>query len=156
MKRQILTLFITLLLFGCTVAPAPEPVVPVEQPEIDEPVIAVIATPAPTPIPTPTPSPVPTPTPMPEPTPTLEPTPTPEPTMDPNRLMVALTFDDGPNLEFTPQVLDLLEAYDVEGTFFVVGYHLTEESKPILQRMADLGCDIGMHGLNHTKMTSHS
>jgi len=70
--------------------------------------------------------------------------------------MVALTFDDGPNLTYTPQVLDKLEQYGAKGTFFVVGSHLNEKSKPLLQRMADAGHDIGMHGLNHTAMTRFS
>ena len=69
--------------------------------------------------------------------------------------MVALTFDDGPT-EYTPQVLDLLERYGAKGTFFVIGRSLSEETKPILQRMADLGCDIGMHDLTHTDLTKLS
>ncbi len=78
--------------------------------------------------------------------------PVPEPTPDPNRPMVALTFDDGPT-SYTPQVLDLLERYGAKGTFFVIGRNLDEETKPVLQRMADLGCDIGMHDLTHTDLT---
>ena len=34
---------------------------------------------------------------------------------------IALTFDDGPDPRFTPQVLDLLAAAKVPATFFVVG-----------------------------------
>ena len=90
------------------------------------------------------------------PRPSPSPTPTPAPTKDPNRPMIALTFDDGPNLEFTPQVLDLLEEYGIKGTFFVIGSNLSERTRPILQRMADMGCDIGMHGLTHTDMTRFS
>ena len=69
--------------------------------------------------------------------------------------MVALTFDDGPT-EFTPQVLDLLERYGARGTFFVIGKNLNEQTKPILQRMADMGCDIGMHDLTHADLTKIS
>ncbi len=114
------------------------------------------ATPGPTLSPRPSPSPTPEPTPSPTPEPTPSPTPTPAPTKDPNRPMIALTFDDGPNLEYTPQVLDLLEEYGIKGTFFVIGSNLSERTRPILQRMADMGCDIGMHGLTHTDMTRFS
>ena len=35
--------------------------------------------------------------------------------------VVALTFDDGPDEVFTPQVLDILKKYDVKATFFLIG-----------------------------------
>ena len=35
--------------------------------------------------------------------------------------VLALTFDDGPDAAFTPQILDILAAKDVKATFFVVG-----------------------------------
>ena len=81
---------------------------------------------------------------------TLEPMPAPTP--DPDRPMVALTFDDGPT-EYTAQVLDLLERYGAKGSFFVIGRNLNEQTRPILQRMVDMGCDIGMHDLTHTDLT---
>ncbi len=71
---------------------------------------------------------------------------------DPDRPMVALTFDDGPT-KYTSQVLDLLERYGAKGTFFVIGRSLSEETRPVLQRMRDLGCDIGMHDLTHADLT---
>ena len=69
--------------------------------------------------------------------------------------MIALTFDDGPT-EYTPQVLDLLERHGAKGTFFVIGQNLGEGTRPVLQRMADMGCDIGMHDLTHTDLTKLS
>lgn len=39
----------------------------------------------------------------------------------PARPMVALTFDDGPDREHTPRILDALAAADVQATFFMVG-----------------------------------
>ncbi len=74
---------------------------------------------------------------------------------DPDRPMVALTFDDGPT-KYTPRVLDLLAEHDARGTFFVIGSKLNDDTRPILQRMADMGCDIGMHDLTHTDMTQFS
>ena len=70
--------------------------------------------------------------------------------------MVALTFDDGPNPVKTAPLLDLLEKYGAKATFFVLGTSLTEETSPLLQRMVDLGCEIGIHGLTHGKMTRQS
>ncbi len=84
--------------------------------------------------------------------PDVTPTPSPGPAPDPDRPMVALTFDDGPT-KFTPRVLDVLERYGAKGTFFVIGRNLSEETRPILQRMADMGCDIGMHDLTHADLT---
>ncbi len=111
----------------------------------------------PTPTPTPEPTPTPTPTPTPEPTPVPTPEPTPEPTKDPNRKMVALTFDDGPNEKYTMKFLDVLEKYGVPGTFFVVGTRLKQNgAEEALRRMLALGCEIGVHGLTHDKMTSFS
>ena len=34
---------------------------------------------------------------------------------------VALSFDDGPDPEWTPKILDILKKYDVKGTFFMIG-----------------------------------
>ena len=158
-----------LLLFGC----AKEPVQSAEIQPIDEPITVSIAsetaqptavtavlelTVPPTAVPPETPTPIPTasPTPSPTPTPTPEPTPEPTPTPDPNRLMVALTFDDGPNPDYTGLVLDVLAKYGAKGTFFVVGTRLNEASKPLMQRMADEGHEIGVHGLEHTKLTQYS
>ncbi|HPU63102.1 MAG TPA: polysaccharide deacetylase family protein, partial [Mobilitalea sp.] len=88
-------------------------------------------------------------TPTPEPTPTSIPTPTPEPTpteapeMDyTGKKLVALTFDDGPNLDTTPLVLDKLEEHGVVATFFLIGRNVTEDTKPVMERQLELGCEI--------------
>ena len=164
--KRILVLFLCILFcVGCgdyrpaqseaaarTEAPSEVPV----SNESDE-VVAVIeaVTPVPEPM-LPTLPPTPTPTPRPEPTPTPTPEPTPEPTKDPNRKMVALTFDDGPNMTWTMTVLDKLEQYNVKATFYLLGSAINDKSGPMLQRMVDLGCEIGVHGLNHDNMTQFS
>lgn len=59
--------------------------------------------------------------------------------------LVALTFDDGPNEEMTALVLDKLEKHDVVASFFVVGQLVNESTRPTLERMVDLGCEIHNH-----------
>ena len=45
--------------------------------------------------------------------------------MDKKEKSVYLTFDDGPSLYYTPEILDLLEKYNAKATFFVNGYQLS-------------------------------
>ncbi len=61
---------------------------------------------------------------------------------------IALTFDDGPDPEYTPQLLDLLKRYDAKGTFFVVGVH-AERHPELLRRMHEEGHIIGIHNYVH-------
>lgn len=49
---------------------------------------------------------------------------------------IALTFDDGPNNIFTPQILDILKKENVLGTFFVIGEN-SEKYPTLIQRMYD-------------------
>ncbi len=63
-------------------------------------------------------------------------------------LLVALTFDDGPSSEFTPKILDILKAYDVQASFFVVGEHVRKYPE-IVSRMYNEGHDIGNHTYDH-------
>ena len=62
--------------------------------------------------------------------------------------IVCLTFDDGPSIEITPQVLDILEEKDVNATFFVLAYS-GEEKTEIIKRAYELGNVIGFHGYSH-------
>jgi peptidoglycan/xylan/chitin deacetylase (PgdA/CDA1 family) len=64
---------------------------------------------------------------------------------------VALTFDDGPNPDATPLVLDALAARGVKATFFVLGRH-AERWPDLVQRVADEGHSIGNHGYFHRKL----
>ncbi|AZN40273.1 polysaccharide deacetylase family protein [Paenibacillus albus] len=61
---------------------------------------------------------------------------------------IALTFDDGPDPVYTPQLLDLLKRYDAKATFFVVGIH-AERHPELLKRMHDEGHVIGIHNYVH-------
>ncbi|MCJ8011663.1 polysaccharide deacetylase family protein [Paenibacillus sp. KQZ6P-2] len=60
----------------------------------------------------------------------------------------ALTFDDGPDAQYTPLLLDLLKRYDAKATFFVVGSH-AEKNPELVKRMYDEGHLIGIHNYVH-------
>jgi peptidoglycan/xylan/chitin deacetylase (PgdA/CDA1 family) len=56
-----------------------------------------------------------------------------------------LTFDDGPNPEWTPAVLDALRETRASATFFLIDHHITPETAPIVKRIVDEGHAIGLH-----------
>jgi peptidoglycan/xylan/chitin deacetylase (PgdA/CDA1 family) len=62
---------------------------------------------------------------------------------------VALTFDDGPDPHFTPQVLDILAEKRVPATFFVVGERAMRHPD-LLRRAHELGHVIGNHTHTHS------
>lgn len=66
---------------------------------------------------------------------------------------IALTFDDGPNPAWTPQLLEMLAKHDVKATFFLVGKFASEES--VLARyIANGGHAIGNHSWSHPNLAS--
>ncbi|MBY5033741.1 polysaccharide deacetylase family protein [Streptococcus gallolyticus] len=69
-----------------------------------------------------------------------------------NQLRIAITFDDGPSPETTPQVLDLLKKYKVKATFFVLGKNIAG-NEAILKRMQAEGHEIANHSWNHPQLT---
>ena len=73
--------------------------------------------------------------------------------VDPDKPMVALTFDDGPDAESTNLILDALDEYDARATFFVVGYKVPE-TETTIKRAYDLGCEIGSHTYDHVNLTT--
>jgi peptidoglycan-N-acetylglucosamine deacetylase len=68
--------------------------------------------------------------------------------VDPSAGAVALTFDDGPDPDFTPSVLDLLAEHRVAATFFVVGDAACEHPG-LVRRMLDQGHAVGSHTRAH-------
>ena len=62
-----------------------------------------------------------------------------------------LTFDDGPSTTNTPQILDVLDRYNVKATFFVLGSSLdaNEEAKEILKEEVTRGHAIANHTYGH-------
>ncbi len=65
---------------------------------------------------------------------------------------VALTFDDGPS-SFTEEIIDLLQKYDYNATFFVLGNKLNLNYKDILKKSIKNGNEIGVHGYSHRSFT---
>jgi peptidoglycan/xylan/chitin deacetylase (PgdA/CDA1 family) len=63
------------------------------------------------------------------------------------RTMV-LTFDDGPDPRYTPDILDTLAEYDVRAMFFVCG-EMVVDNKELLARMAEEGHIVGNHTWSH-------
>lgn len=65
--------------------------------------------------------------------------------------VVYLTFDDGPSTTNTPQVLDVLDKYNIKATFFILGKSLEEgeTAENILKRIASDGHAIGNHTYGH-------
>jgi peptidoglycan/xylan/chitin deacetylase (PgdA/CDA1 family)/uncharacterized membrane protein YbhN (UPF0104 family) len=64
----------------------------------------------------------------------------------------AITFDDGPSPEFTPQVLDALAAAGVRATFFVLGRHVRAHPE-IARRIVAEGHELASHGDDHRLLT---
>ena len=69
--------------------------------------------------------------------------------------LVALTFDDGPNPDATPAVLDALGGEGVPATFFILGRH-AERWPELVDRVSREGHGIGNHGYYHRKLTWRS
>jgi len=65
--------------------------------------------------------------------------------------IMALTFDDGPNPSVTPQLLALLDRYNVKATFFLIGRHV--RAVPSLAReIVERGHGIGNHTETHPSL----
>ncbi len=67
---------------------------------------------------------------------------------DKQKRAVALTFDDGPDAQVTPMILDVLKETHVEAAFFVIGSK-AEKHAEILERMDNEGHIIGCHTYSH-------
>lgn len=68
-----------------------------------------------------------------------------------SRKQVALTFDDGPNPQRTPALLDALDQANASATFFVVGAR-AEAAPDLVRRMAARGDDVENHSYTHPNM----
>ncbi|WP_234336321.1 glycosyltransferase [Streptomyces sp. NRRL S-920] len=72
----------------------------------------------------------------------------------PERRLV-LTFDDGPDPEWTPKVLDVLDKHDAHAVFFVTGT-MASRHPGLVRRMVDEGHEVGLHTFNHPDLAYQS
>lgn len=69
--------------------------------------------------------------------------------------VVALTFDDGPSVPYTEQILDILDKHKVKGTFYVLGVNI--KTYPyIVKRIIQNGHELGNHSMNHDHLKKKS
>jgi peptidoglycan-N-acetylglucosamine deacetylase len=65
---------------------------------------------------------------------------------------VALTFDDGPTVKYTPQILAILKKYNIKATFFMVGMNAKAHPEIVRMVLAD-GHAINNHSMTHPMLT---
>jgi len=68
---------------------------------------------------------------------------------------IVLTFDDGPDPKYTPQILDILRKEHVPASFFLIGLN-AENNIPLVKRIYDEGYEIGNHSFTHPNMAEVS
>lgn len=68
---------------------------------------------------------------------------------------VMLTFDDGPDPTYTPQIVDILNREKVPAVFFMVGIQ-AENNLPIVRRIYNDGYEIGNHTFTHPNIAEVS
>jgi cellulose synthase/poly-beta-1,6-N-acetylglucosamine synthase-like glycosyltransferase/peptidoglycan/xylan/chitin deacetylase (PgdA/CDA1 family)/spore germination protein YaaH len=64
---------------------------------------------------------------------------------------LALTFDDGPDPDWTPKILDILKAKGVRASFFIIGEN-AQAYPDLVQRILAEGHDIGNHTFTHPNL----
>ncbi len=68
---------------------------------------------------------------------------------------VAITFDDGPDPEWTPKILDVLKRENAKATFFLIGLQ-AENNSALTRRIKDEGHEIGNHTFTHPNISNIS
>ncbi|MFL6555087.1 MAG: polysaccharide deacetylase family protein, partial [Bacillus sp. (in: firmicutes)] len=66
---------------------------------------------------------------------------------------IVLSFDDGPDRTYTPQILDILDKNHVKGTFFILGENAMQHPE-LVKRMYQAGHEIGNHTFTHPDIAS--
>jgi peptidoglycan/xylan/chitin deacetylase (PgdA/CDA1 family) len=69
--------------------------------------------------------------------------------------MVALTFDDGPDPEWTSQILDILASQQSHATFFML-LENARKMPELVRRAVDEGHEVGLHGVDHRSLIGGS
>lgn len=70
---------------------------------------------------------------------------------NPDLSYIALTFDDGPDPDYTPYILDILKEHEIKATFFLVGDHVRLYPH-IARRIVEEGHEIGNHTMYHRNL----
>lgn len=78
-----------------------------------------------------------------------------EKTGEPLKKKIALTFDDGPNADYTVELLAGLKERGVKATFFLLGKEV-EKSPEIVKQMQEEGHLIGNHSYEHVDLSKLS
>jgi len=65
---------------------------------------------------------------------------------------IALTFDDGPDPQWTPQILDILKQKQTPATFFVIGENASS-NPDLVRRIVDQGDEVGNHTYTHPNIS---
>lgn len=68
---------------------------------------------------------------------------------------IALTFDDGPNPIYTPQILEVLAQYQAKATFFMVGANVRQYPQ-MVRDVQQAGHTIANHTQSHSKLVAQS
>lgn len=68
-----------------------------------------------------------------------------------DKKQIALTFDDGPHPGRTPEILDILERYNIKATFFLIGENV-EYYPDIVKREIASGHEVGNHTYSHATL----
>ncbi|MCL4527938.1 MAG: glycosyltransferase [Chloroflexi bacterium] len=70
-----------------------------------------------------------------------------------DKTKIAITFDDGPDPNWTPQILNILKQYNVPATFFVIGSSATQ-NPGLLQQIVNQGNEVGNHTYTHPDLSA--
>ena len=66
--------------------------------------------------------------------------------------VIALTFDDGPDVVSTNMILDVFEENDARASFFLIGDNITDAAYDTVRREVELGCEVNSHSKTHSYM----
>jgi peptidoglycan/xylan/chitin deacetylase (PgdA/CDA1 family) len=90
-----------------------------------------------------------------EPDPVLDPATLPAPALPAPTRRVCLSFDDGPDVYTTRQILAVLQTYGIKATFFLVGDRAAR-NPDLVEQIAAAGHIIGVHGYDHKVLSGLS
>ncbi|GLY01622.1 bifunctional polysaccharide deacetylase/glycosyltransferase family 2 protein [Actinoplanes sp. NBRC 101535] len=76
-------------------------------------------------------------------------------TVSPGDKQIVLTFDDGPDPEYTPEILEVLAQYHVPGVFFMIGSEISKYPD-LVEQVLDQGHEVGIHTFTHPDLSTKS